>query len=132
MLGIGTDILRTSRIKEVLKRRGGRFASRILAARELAAYDQHPAKVRFLAKRFAAKEAVGKALGTGIGQGVSWHDIEVAHNDIGAPVVVLRNAALARAKFLGGTQVLISISDEHEYVVAFAALVKGSRPENEE
>lgn len=122
MLGIGTDILRCQRIAEVIARQGDRFAERILTDNEFKAYQLHSMQERFLAKRFAAKEAVGKALGTGIGQGVSWRDIEITSNQIGAPEVILSGQALRRAQSVGGARVMISISDEKEYVVAFAVL----------
>ena len=79
---------------------------------------------RLLAKRFAAKEAVAKALGTGIGRGVSWQDIRVAHDDAGAPLVVMSGGALDTARRLGGERMALSIADEVEYVVAFAVLDK--------
>ena len=88
-------------------------------------YQQHSQPRRMLAKRFAIKEAVGKALGTGIGQGVSWQHIEVVHNDIGAPAIELSGRALEVARIRGGQQVMISVSDEKEYVVAFAILLPG-------
>ena len=126
ILGIGTDILRCQRIAEVIARQGDRFAERSLTNNELNTYQQHSVHERFLAKRFAAKEAVGKALGTGIGQGVSWHDIEITSNQIGAPEVILSGEALKRAQTLGGDRVMISLSDEKEYVVAFAVLAVGT------
>ena len=78
--------------------------------------------MRLLAKRFAAKEAVAKALGTGIGRGVSWQDIRVDHDENGAPLVELSGGALEVASRRGGDTVALSISDEAEYVVAFAVL----------
>lgn len=122
MLGIGTDILQISRIEGVLKRRGERFARRILTEEEMLSYKKHPQPQRMLGKRFAIKEAVGKALGTGIGQGVSWQHIQVVHNDIGAPAIELSGRARDIAREKGGDVVMISVADEKEYVVAFAVL----------
>lgn len=123
MIGIGTDILQLSRIEEVLARQGDRFVRRILTPGEHAEYELSSRRERLLAKRFAAKEAVVKALGTGIGNGVSWQDITVQHDELGAPLVVLQGGAAARARKLGGSSVLLSLADEQDYVVAFAVLV---------
>ena len=79
---------------------------------------------RLLAKRFAAKEAIAKALGTGIGRGVSWQDMLIVHDDNGAPRVVLSGGALEVAGARGGNRVELSLADELEYVVAFAILAK--------
>lgn len=123
MIGIGTDILQLARIEAVLERQGERFVSRILTPRERAEYAASSRQNRLLAKRFAAKEAIVKALGTGIGNGVSWQDIAVEHDELGAPLVVLAGGAAQRAKQLGGSTVLLSLADEQDYVVAFAVLV---------
>jgi holo-[acyl-carrier protein] synthase len=123
MIGIGTDILQLRRIEDVLGRQGERFMQRILTPREQAEYAESKQQVHLLAKRFAAKEAVVKALGTGIGNGVSWQDIRVDHDELGAPLVVLGGGAAARAEHLGGSRILLSLADERDYVVAFAVLV---------
>ena len=122
MIAVGTDILRIARIDEVVDRQGDRFVQRILTPTERREYAASRQANRLLAKRFAAKEAIAKTLGTGIGRGVSWQDIEIGHNDAGAPLVVLTGGALTVARSLGGEQVALSIADEIEYVVAFAVL----------
>ena len=127
MLGIGTDILQLSRIEDVMKRQGEKFARRILTGNEMLDYQKHSQPQRMLAKRFAIKEAVGKALGTGIGQGVSWQHIEVVHNEVGAPAIELSGRALNIANDKGGQKVMISVSDEKEYVVAFAILLPSAQ-----
>lgn len=123
MIAVGTDILEVARMEAVLARQGERFVRRILTPEEFRDYQGSGQPARLLARRFAAKEAVAKALGTGIGRGVSWQDIQIAHDAAGAPRVELaggaREVMLARA----GSAVLISISDERHYTVAFAALV---------
>ena len=123
MIGIGTDILVLTRIEEAVARQGERFVNRILTAPEQAEYAASAQRNRLLAKRFAAKEAVVKALGTGIGNGVSWQDICVKHDELGAPLVELSGGAEARAAHLGGSRILLSLADEQDYVVAFAVLV---------
>lgn len=124
MIGIGTDILQISRIDEVLGRLGDRFMRRILTKQEQAEYHASGQPARLLAKRFAAKEAIAKALGTGIGRGVSWQDMQVEHNENGAPLVSLTGGALEVVKQRGGSKVELSLADERDYVVAFAVLIK--------
>ncbi len=122
MIAIGTDIVRIARITEVVERQGQRFVSRILRPEEIHEYQSHREPARLLAKRFAAKEAVAKCLGTGIGRGVSWQDILVHHDNNGAPLVTLSGGAREVAQRLGSETVLLSLSDEDAYVIAFAAL----------
>tara|TARA_R110000823_G_scaffold130015_16_gene258055 strand:+ start:2620 stop:2994 length:375 start_codon:yes stop_codon:yes gene_type:complete len=122
VISVGTDILRVSRIEEVVARQGERFVRRILTQSEQAEYASSKQAIRLLAKRFAAKEAVAKALGTGIGRSVSWQDICVEHDPSGAPKVVLSGGARAVALARGGSRVELSLADELEYVVAFAVL----------
>ena len=91
MISIGTDILKVERIDDVLSRLGERFVKRILTEEEQREYRASGQPGRLLAKRFAAKEAIAKALGTGIGRGVSWQDIQIEHDDKGcAPGTVDR------------------------------------------
>jgi holo-[acyl-carrier protein] synthase len=122
VIGIGTDILEIKRIDEVLSRLGDRFVRRILTEQEQAEYRDSGQPARLLAKRFAAKEAIAKALGTGIGRGVSWQDMQVEHNDSGAPLVRLSGGALEVVQRRGGSRVELSLADERDYVVAFAVL----------
>lgn len=118
ILGVGTDILQISRIGQALERTP-KLAERILTSSEQTLFSADKQPARFLAKRFAAKEAVTKALGTGIGRGVSWHHIEIDKDELGRPLVVLNGGAADRASELGITNIQISYSDEKEYIVAF-------------
>ncbi|MEH6571335.1 MAG: holo-ACP synthase [Halioglobus sp.] len=122
MIALGTDILKVERIDAVVGRLGDRFVKRILTERERLEYRESPLPNRLLAKRFAAKEAISKALGTGIGRGVSWQDIQIDHDAYGAPLVKLSGGAQKVASDRGASGVLLSLSDESDYVVAFAAL----------
>jgi holo-[acyl-carrier protein] synthase len=122
VIALGTDILEIARVEEVVGRLGERFVARILTPAECDEYRASAAPTRLLAKRFAAKEAIAKALGTGIGRGVSWQDMTILHDEHGAPLVRLDGGALAVARARGGSQVLLSLADERHYVVAFAAL----------
>jgi holo-[acyl-carrier protein] synthase len=124
VIAVGTDILRVARIDDVVERLGERFVQRILAPPEVEEYRVSSQPNRLLAKRFAAKEAIAKALGTGIGRGVSWQDMLILHDDNGAPRVVLSGGALEVAGARGGNRVELSLADELEYVVAFAILAK--------
>lgn len=124
MIAIGTDILRIARIDAVVARLGDRFVARILTPIEQEEYRSSAQPQRLLAKRFAAKEAIAKALGTGIGRGVSWQDIIIGHDNYGAPVVTLSGGALDVATSRGGSRMQLSLADEAEYVVAFAVLAQ--------
>ena len=119
--GIGTDIVRIERIRKSLERHGERFALRILAASEVEAWRAHRDPARFLAKRFAAKEAFGKALGTGVAVPATLHAVAVGHDALGKPDYRYddRLAAHMRER---GLCAHLSISDEVDNVVAFALI----------
>ena len=117
ILGLGTDIVAIARIAGALERTPG-LAKRILTPVELEQFNASSQPERFLAKRFAAKEAGVKALGTGIGNGVGWQHLEVSHNEMGRPLLSLSSAAAQRAAELGITHWHLSYSDEVDYVVA--------------
>lgn len=116
--GIGTDIVAVARIKSAYERQRS-FAERILTPQELEEMAQVRNPERFLAKRFAAKEACLKALGTGLAKGMSWQDITITHTKEGQPLVKLAGQAEIRAKDLQATQFHLSISDETDFAVAF-------------
>lgn len=121
VIGIGTDIVQVARIRAALERQGRSFAERVLCQAELATFDNKNNKAAYLAKRFAAKEAASKALGTGIGA-ISWHDFEITNDSAGAPHLELTGAALRKMEELNATRALLSISDERDFVVAFVVL----------
>ena len=89
IIGLGIDLVEVARIENAWKRFGERFVDRILVSDELAYCMTHKNPAPFIAARFAAKEAVSKAFGTGIGVSLGWQDIEVRHKDSGAPYVVM-------------------------------------------
>ena len=122
IFGIGTDIVRIQRIDKNLQRYGERFASRILSDDEFEGFKTSARKAHFLAKRFAAKEAAAKALGTGFRDGLSLRDISVTNDELGKPVLNFSPKAQEQLKTrcIGGTH--LSISDEHDYAVAFVTL----------
>lgn len=119
--GIGTDIVDIERIQAVLERQGERFVQRILTPAERAEYQRRGEPVKFLANRFAGKEAVAKALGTGIAAGVTFQQIEILPDERGAPQVQLSGRAAA---IVQADQVLLSLTDERRSVVAFALVQK--------
>jgi holo-[acyl-carrier protein] synthase len=120
--GIGTDIVEVSRIEESLARFGEAFAARLLTESEWLEFKQCQVKARFLAKRFAAKEALGKALGTGLRAPATLQNIGVAHDDLGKPVLVLAPALQEWADARGIRSLHLSISDEKALAVAFVVL----------
>jgi holo-[acyl-carrier protein] synthase len=120
--GIGTDLLDQRRITRLIEKQGERFSQRILTVDELILWAEKSYSVNFLAKRFAGKEAISKALGTGIAQGIGFQQMNIYSDTLGKPVVELSGAALERIKALGGEKVLLSLSDEGEMVLAFAVL----------
>lgn len=122
VIGIGTDIVKVSRINRLLKKHGDSFAKRILHANELEIFNQHKVSVYYLAKRFAAKEALSKALGTGIAKGIRFEEIEVINNADGKPYLVLHGTALEISNQLGVENLFISLSDEKKYAIAYVIL----------
>ena len=130
--GIGVDIVDIRRIAASVDRFGSRFEKRILSESEFVRLaDKSPGSARtaYLARQFAAKEAVSKALGTGMSQGIGFQQIEVMRLESGAPYVVLNGAAELRAQNLGVEKVHISLSDEREYAIAYA-LAEGAGARN--
>lgn len=124
--GIGTDIVEVKRMEEAVARHGPRFATRILNADEQQEMPETQALARgfsrFLAKRFAVKEAFAKALGTGIGEIVGLHDVWIVHAESGRPMLAV--SASLQAYLVGQhiTRTHVSISDEQDYAVAFVLL----------
>ncbi|GLS82518.1 holo-ACP synthase [Paraferrimonas haliotis] len=120
IVGIGTDIVDIERFQGKTGNSLERLIARVLTPTEIQIFQQSAQPERYLAKRFAAKEAVAKALGTGIGRGVSFQHIEISNNQVGAPLCHLSDGALERLHAIGGRQIHLSISDEKRYASAFA------------
>ncbi len=118
ILRTGVDMIEIERVAASIERHGDRFLSRVYTETELAVCN---GRAQSLAARFAAKEAVAKALGTGIWrQGIGWTDIEVGrYLETGAPVLCLRGAARAQADVLGLTTWSISLSHDRDRAIAF-------------
>ncbi len=120
--GLGIDIVKTERVREIYARFGRKFARRILAEGELQHFDASHKPIGFLAMRFAAKEAASKALGTGFRQGVGPRQIEVTHDAAGKPSLHLHGAAAAHAQRLAASVSHVSLTDEAEYAAAVVVL----------
>ena len=118
---IGVDIVELRRIEKMVDEKGEAFLNRIFTQQERKSAEKYPASSMQLAghfaKRFAAKEAVAKALGTGFGASAGMHEIEVVNDDKGAPKVVCHGAAKTT---LGKCQVHLSLSDDGHYAIAYA------------
>lgn len=117
--GVGVDLVTVSRIQKVHERHGERFARRILGDSELVTYRETKYPERILAKRFAAKEAAVKALGTGEREGVLLKDFVVSHDELGKPCLSANGVARERADSHGISAFHLSISDEGDTVIAF-------------
>ena len=128
IVGIGTDIIRIARIEAALRRHGDRFAEKVLGADELKKFHARRAKVeargvRFLATRFAAKEAFSKAIGLGMRMPMTWRAVQTLNAPSGKPVIVTSGALKAHMES-GGWTAQVSITDEDEYAVAFVIVEK--------
>jgi holo-[acyl-carrier protein] synthase len=120
--GIGTDIVEVARIEASIAQFGNDFAKRVLAESELASYQVSQIKPRFLAKRFAAKEAFAKALGTGLRAPAAFQNIAVSHDDLGKPILIFATELQIFLQNKNITQTHISISDEKNLAAAFVVL----------
>ncbi len=125
IFGIGTDLLKTDRIEATLARFGERFVDRLLLPQERVGYDHTRRKVRYLAMRFAAKEAVVKAMGTGFAHGMWIRDVGVAANAWGKPEVVWSERGDRLRRTMGIGDAHVTLTDEAGLIVAVAVLLKG-------
>ena len=122
--GIGVDLATISRIEKVYARFGDRFARRILNEEEWTSYKHHEHPVRFLTKRFAAKEAAVKALGTGERGGILLKDFYVEHDELGKPILKVSGKAKERCSLHGIDHLWVTLTDEGDTVAAFVILEK--------
>lgn len=122
ILGVGIDIIEVERIAASLEKFGHRFGERILSRDETAYCLSHNAPAPFVAARFAAKEAISKAFGTGIGAQLGWQDMEIAHRQSGEPYVILRGKGKKLFDSRQAKTLLVSISHTKEYAAVVAIL----------
>ena len=122
ILGTGIDIVETKRIADTLERFGERFLNRIFLEAEVAYARSMKTSNLHLAARFAAKEAISKAFGTGIGEQLGWKDMEIRRRDTGEPYVVMHGRGLDLMKARGATTIHVSLSHTESYAAASAVL----------
>lgn len=120
--GVGTDICELSRIKQTYARFGSHFAKRLLMDEELALFERTKWPERFLAMRFAAKEATVKAMGTGFANGMWIRDVGILNNELGRPIVTWSPRGQAVCERLGIGAGHVSLSDDAGLVIAFAVV----------
>jgi holo-[acyl-carrier protein] synthase len=120
VFGIGIDVVEVARIASAIERNGERFLAKIFTPAEREYCESRKQAAMHYAARFAAKEAVSKALGTGIGGDAGLHDLEVFHDDMGAPKIRLSGAAEAFARQHGISGIQISLTHTREYAAANA------------
>ena len=126
IFGIGTDILEIERVNRIYQRHGRRFVEHLLLPDELRLFDGQPRPARFLAMRFAAKEAIVKAMGTGFAQGMWIRDSGVVPNAAGRPQIVWSARGTALCRSLGIGEGHVTLTDEAGLVVAVAVLMRSA------
>jgi holo-[acyl-carrier protein] synthase len=124
IFGIGTDVVQLGRVERVYARHGEQFVRRLLMPEEEEAFRRYRRPVRFLAMRFAAKEAIVKALGTGFAHGVWIRDVGIAANAWGRPEVIWSERGRALRDRLGAGEGHVTLTDEAGLVVAVAVLMR--------
>ncbi len=115
--GLGTDIIEIVRIDRIIQRYGRKFLDRMFTQKEQEYCARFHKPAQHFAARFAAKEAIVKALGTGLRDGMSWTDIEISNNEQGKPIVLFSNDMLNR---FNDPKVIVSLSHSKEYATAVA------------
>ena len=122
ILGIGIDIIEVARVKASHERFGERFLNRVLLTNEIAYCLSHKNPAPFIAARFAAKEAISKAFGTGIGAALSWRDMEIRRKKSGEPFVVLHGKGKKLFAARKAKRLLVSLSHTANYAAVTAVL----------
>jgi holo-[acyl-carrier protein] synthase len=122
ILGVGIDIIEVARIAASLERFGHRFGERILSPAETEYCLSHSSPAPFVAARFAAKEAISKAFGTGISKQLGWQDMEIAHRESGEPYVILHGKGQKLFEARKAKSIFVSISHTKEYAAVVAVL----------
>lgn len=120
IIGLGIDIIDNRRIKKTIDRFGNKFIKRCFSINEINISNQRHNSINYFAKRFAAKEACAKAMGTGLVKNINWKDIEVMNDINGKPYINLYNNALRSFKKMSNKEcnILLSLSDERNYSIA--------------
>lgn len=126
IIGIGIDLVKISRIERAAKQHAA-FLDRVFTEREQEYCERQKYPAQHYAARFAAKEALLKAFGTGLSAGMKWTDIEVLHGEGGGPIVNVSGAVRDLADLKGVRQIMLSYSHDEGYAVAHAVLDGGAR-----
>ena len=126
IFGIGTDVVQLDRVRLVHEKFGERFVERLLLPAELEAFRRYRRPLRFLAMRFAAKEAIVKAMGTGFAHGMWIRDSGVVSNAWGKPEIIWSERGRRRCEQLGIGEGHVTLTDEAGLIVAVAVLMKRS------
>lgn len=127
--GVGTDVVELSRVKATYERFGERFAQRLLMDEELELFHRSKWPVRFLAMRFAGKEATVKAMGTGFANGVWIRDVGIIHDDWGRPLPIWSERGRRVCDRLGISSGHVSLTDDAGLIIAFAVVEKSADAE---
>jgi holo-[acyl-carrier protein] synthase len=128
IIGIGTDIIECLRIAQMIERHGELFINRVFTPHEIQYCQSRKLATQHFAGRWAAKEAILKAMGTGWRKGISWRDVEIRNEPGGRPVVALRGGARDVIEQLGITEMLISISHCRSHATAYALAQSDNKP----
>jgi holo-[acyl-carrier protein] synthase len=123
ILGIGADLIETARLARIIARQGESFLRRCFTDGEIGYCQAHAAPELPFAARFAAKEAIAKAFGTGIGERMNWTDLEIAKLPSGQPVVTLHGAAREFADSLRVVEIKVSLTHTENYAAAYAMVI---------
>lgn len=129
VFGVGTDIVQIQRIEDAWNRFGDHFSSRLLLDQEQNLFEKTKRPVRFLAMRFAIKESVVKAMGTGFSNGMWIRDVGMLPNKLGQPQIIYSERGIAMCQRLGIGAGHVSVTDEAGLVVAMAVLMKSDPTE---
>lgn len=132
VVGIGTDIVECLRIAQMIERHGELFINRVYTPLEVRYCQSRKASTQHYAGRWAAKEAILKAIGTGWRRGISWRDVEVRNDPSGRPVVGLRGGARDVVEQFGIRQLLVSISHCRSHATAYAIALGKAGSEDRE
>ena len=124
IFGVGTDILEYSRIEATYKRFGDHFVNRLLMDEERVLFDKNKWPARFLAMRFAAKEATVKAMGTGFAHGMWIRDVGIVNNEWGRPTIIWSERGRRLCESMGIGEGHVSLSDDAGLVMAFAVVMQ--------
>jgi len=130
IFGIGTDIVKVARMQRNIDQFGIAFARKLLTDKEMQAYAETTKPAHFLAKRFAAKEAVVKAFGTGFRDGLSLRSISVGHNELGCPKFAFHGQGKVFCERHQIDQAHLSLADEEDYAIAYVVLVTANTRHN--